>query len=104
MVDSPLVNSQYQQKRTIPVKFSVIQDGVAIETPTAPFLTTIQANGEFDATSKGGGGNNGNFATFEPATMSYSFNLDTKKLIVGPLTISIHTDDGNSWPTDVELK
>lgn len=102
-VDSPLVNSQYKTGRTIPVKFSVLDNGTPIETPTLPFLTTIQGNVESPANSNGRGSND-NSVIFDSSTVSYSFNLNTKNLSHGPLCIAIHTDDGGSKCIDIILK
>ena len=67
------------------------------------YIYTIQ-NGEEKTGVEKGSGASGNLCQYDPLTNRYQFNLDTKKLATGILTIKVTLDDGTSHEENIRLK
>jgi hypothetical protein len=92
---SPIANSQYEQGRTIPVKFQLTDYQSNFVTWANPTISVVDSNGTVIS---------GSFQ-YNLASNSYQFSLNTKKLEIGQLIITISLNDEQSYTMEkVSLK
>ena len=99
---SPIDNSEYNVGRTVPVKFELRDQWGNLASYANIYIYTIQNGEEKPGTEKGSGAS-GNLCQYDPLTNRYQFNLDTKKLVTGMLTIKVTLDDGTSHEENINL-
>ena len=80
----------FKVKSTIPVKFCLADAGGA---PVGTAVANVYANGVLQGTAR-----------YDADDAHYIFNLRTKGMATGPLTISVVLDDGTTHSIDVALK
>ena len=98
---SPVPGAQYQEGRTVPVKFTVLEDDALVEN-LAP---EIYVNGS-DFIVRAGTSNSQtlNIADYDSTSISYHYNLETDNLPPGITTIIVRLGDGEDRTEEIELK
>lgn len=87
----PLPVSMFKGGSTIPVKFA-LTDGAGASVGTAVATVSVKGGAPLGV------------AAYDPAAQQYHFNLKTKGLPLGPLTITVRLDDGTSHSVVVTLR